>query len=318
MPHDIHSIAYTGAQPWHGLGNKLALNAPLEEWAHSAGMDWRICESPVSYQVEAAGQLGVYHGQKVLYRSDTQKALSIVSDNYHIVQPGEVLEFFRELVEVRGYVLDAAGCLRGGRRFWALAKMGELIDLPGGDLVEGYLLLATSCDGTIATSVIPTSIRVVCSNTLHATLQGAVGGIRVVHSRAFDAVKAKAKLDLAREQWDAYAQLIQRLTRKRISKAEATRYFQTVVADMQAHDSGNVQRKHAKSYDAMNRLYGGSAKGASLKSAEGTAWGLLNAVTEYVDHGRKTRSEDSRLTSAWFGRGAFLKQWALEQAEALL
>ena len=59
------------------------------------------------------------------------------------------------------------------------------------------------------------------------------------------------------------------------------------------------------------------AGGAELTAAKGTAWGLLCAVTEYVDHERRARSAEFRLDSAWFGQGAQLKQRALEQALAL-
>ena len=50
----------------------------------------------------------------------------------------------------------------------------------------------------------------------------------------------------------------------------------------------------------------------------GTAWGLVNAVTEYVDHHRRARSSDYRLDSAWFGQGATLKQRAMHKSLILL
>jgi hypothetical protein len=61
-------------------------------------------------------------------------------------------------------------------------------------------------------------------------------------------------------------------------------------------------------------LFEGRGRGADLDSAKGTAFGLLNAVTEFVDHERKARNTDNRLDSAWFGQGANIKQKALEQA----
>lgn len=52
--------------------------------------------------------------------------------------------------------------------------------------------------------------------------------------------------------------------------------------------------------------------GARLKSSDDTAWGLLNAVTQYVDHERRARTPDNRLDSAWFGQGNALKTKALD------
>ena len=52
MAHQIEQIAYVGETPWHGLGNQLSPNQPLEVWAQQAGMDWRIESSDVSYMAQ--------------------------------------------------------------------------------------------------------------------------------------------------------------------------------------------------------------------------------------------------------------------------
>ena len=64
----------------------------------------------------------------------------------------------------------------------------------------------------------------------------------------------------------------------------------------------------------VQALYEGHGRGAELMAAKGTAWGLLCAVTEFVDHERRARSAEYRLDSAWFGAGSVLKQRALDQA----
>ena len=61
-------------------------------------------------------------------------------------------------------------------------------------------------------------------------------------------------------------------------------------------------------------LYAGEGKGSTLASANDTAWGLVNAVTQFVDHERRARSPDNRLDSAWFGIGSLIKQKALDEA----
>jgi phage/plasmid-like protein (TIGR03299 family) len=170
MSHLIETMAYTGQTPWHQLGHALPKKQSIDVWAQAAGMQWKIQETPVRYM--ATGDADALYGealefpeQKVLYRSDTNAALSVVSQRYKVVQPQEVLEFYRDLSEVAGFELETAGVLKAGRRFWALARTGKSACLKGNDVVHSYLLLATSCDGTLATMAIPTSVRVVCNNT---------------------------------------------------------------------------------------------------------------------------------------------------------
>lgn len=141
MAHLVETMAYAGETPWHGLGNQLTQKQPIEVWQREAGMDWEIQESPVHFKSETVGHLGAIHSfpeQKVLFRSDTKAPLSVVSQRYHTVQPREVLEFYRDLTEVSGYELETAGVLKGGRKFWALARTGQGATLKGNDQVNGY------------------------------------------------------------------------------------------------------------------------------------------------------------------------------------
>lgn len=123
MAHLVEQMAYVGQTPWHGLGNKLSANQPLEVWQKQAGMDWDIKEAPVQFTDvvdDTQSRLITFPQSKVLYRSDPQAPLSVVSQRYQVVQPREILEFYRDLTEVSGFQLETAGVLKGGKKVWAL------------------------------------------------------------------------------------------------------------------------------------------------------------------------------------------------------
>src|SRR6202044_3294118 len=102
-------------------------------------------------------------------------------DNFKIVQPGAVLEFFRDLTAAAGFTLETAGTLFGGKRFWALAAIGETASIADpADKMKGYLLLSTACDGSMATEARYTTVRVVCNNTL-SSARSAGAKVRVTH-----------------------------------------------------------------------------------------------------------------------------------------
>ena len=316
MSHAIQKMAYTGEAPWHKLGSELPAKQPIEVWAQKAGMDWRICETPVRYltgQVGALGAIMSFDEQKVLYRSDTNKPLSVVSERYQVVQPQEVLEFYRDLTEISGFELETAGVLKDGKKFWALAKMGKEAVLKGNDVVKGYLLLATSCDGTLATTATPTSVRVVCQNTLTIALNGASAAIKVPHNTNFDAQAVKRQLGVAVSHWDSFMYRMKTLSERKVKSHEAMNYFLKVLCQTDVLDSSNVLTNE-RALKKVQFIYEGNGRGAELTAANGTAWGLLNAVTEFVDHEKQARSPENRLDSAWFGQGASLKQRALDHA----
>lgn len=317
MAHLVQTMAYTNETPWHGLGNPLPARQPINVWSEKAGMNWQIQESPVRYLADSIGSLGSIYSfpeQKVLYRSDTKEALSVVSQRYQVVQPQEVLEFYRDLTEISGYELETAGVLKGGRKFWALARTGQSTALKGNDVVNGYLLLATSCDGTLATTATPTTVRVVCNNTLSIAVNGALQAIKVPHRSRFEPQAVKQQLGIAVSQWDGFMYRMRTLAERKVKSHEAMNYFLRVLCDVQPGTADLANLANERALKKVQALYEGHGHGAELEAAKGTAWGLLNAVTEYVDHQKQARSPDHRMDSAWFGQGAVIKQRALDAA----
>lgn len=315
MAHTIENMAYVGAAPWHQLGSQLPPKQPIEVWAERAGMNWEICQAQVRYATEQdCGGYLAFPDQKVLFRSDNKRPLSVVGSRYQVVQPREVLEFYRDLTEISGYELETAGVLKEGKKFWALARIGKEAALKGNDLIKGYLLLATSCDGTLATTATPTTVRVVCNNTLTIALNEATAAVKVPHSTAFDAEAVKKRLGVAVSQWDSFMHRMKTLADRKVKNLESANYFRRVLGIPEGEQGADQVAIQERALKRVQELYEGHGHGAELSSAKGTAWGLLNAVTEYVDHERRARSQEYRLDSAWFGHGATLKQRALEQA----
>jgi len=305
------SMAYVGAAPWHGLGSQLTENQPLEVWAQQAGMDYFIGEAPVTFPVNDV--TNTYPGKKVLYRNDTGVALSVVSDRYKVVQPLEVLEFFRNLTEQHGWQLETAGVLYQGQKYWALAKTGNEVRIMGQDLLKGYVLLATSCDGTLRTMAKRTSVRVVCNNTLTYAAAGSEPEIRISHASTFNASAVQNELGVG-DSWHEFAKSAEELAKRKVTNQEAVRYvldlFGNAMLPLDQQPAINTIAK-------VLQLFDGNGKGSDLTSARGTAWGMVNAVSEYVDHW-KGKDQSRRLDNAWFLKGSDFKQQAFTKALELL
>ena len=319
MAHELATasdMAYVGETPWHGLGNALPMGQPIDVWQKQAGMDFNINEAEVLYSVSGSNGLHLQTSpdNKVLFRSDNHAPLSVVSKRYKVVQPRQVLEFYRDLVSAGGFELETAGILKGGKKLWALAKTGQEAMLRGGDQMKAYLLLATSCDGTLCTTAQFTSVRVVCNNTLSMAVGDKAGSVKVPHSTLFDPVQVKRELGLGMSAWDTFMDSIKALSERKVHKFEAVNFLIKVLGNPSVP---LAEQPNQKALNNVYALFAGGGKGSELASASGTSWGLLNAVTEYVDHERRARSQDYRLDSAWFGQGAAIKEKAFEEAMKL-
>lgn len=320
--HLVSSMAYVNETPWHGLGNQLAPKQPIEVWAKQAGMDWSIEEAEVRFvSGSASSTLGSIHAfpeQKVLYRSDTKAPLSVVSRRFNVVQPRDVLDFYRDLTEIGGFELETAGVLKDGKKLWALAKTGQSATLKGRDRMNGYLLLATACDGTLATTAQFTSVRVVCNNTLAIAVSDSSGAVKVPHRSQFDAQAVKRQLGIAISSWDGFMARMKALSECKISDTAAEAFLRRVLTYSATGANTPVPATNDTAVKVVQELFAGRGRGAELASASGTAFGLLNAVTEYTDHHRRARSDDHRRDAAWFGQGATIKQKAWDEALKLV
>jgi phage/plasmid-like protein (TIGR03299 family) len=319
------AMAYAGQTPWHGLGQALTPGATIETWTREAGLAYDVLESPVMYSTPATTDLQTWPARKVLHRSDTGAPLAVVSDSYNVVQPGQVMDFFRQLVDLGGFQLETAGALSDGRRVWALASVGEAAPVVSSDLVKPYLLLGTSYDGTMATVAKFTAIRVVCNNTITAAVGGYSGGrvlkgeaeintgylksaVRVLHSEKFDPEAVRLQLGIVANAWEGFLVQSRQLADAPMSSDQADEFLSELLAPY--HTSAKPIQD-GRAYRQVLALFNGQAIGSDLPGVAGTRWAMLNAVTELVDHARG-RSNNTRIESAWFGAGAALKARAVE------
>ena len=313
-------MAYVGEKPWHGLGQNLDSNASIEEWQAAAGMDWRIQRSRVRYAVvredSTENAMLVDESNHVLFRSDSKAPLAIVGSGFKVVQPHETLEFFRDLVESAGYKLCTAGVLKGGRKFWAQAECGMQDNVIGNDVMKARLLIATSCDGTMATVVKNVVERVVCANTLAVASREGGKQVKVSHRSVFDASAVKGKLGISVEDFETFIAKARCLALQNVTRTDAIEFLMPLF-ELTREDIREPSRKTA-GFEKVMSLFDGRGKGAQLQSASGTAWGLVNAVTEFVDHhrGNGGTTRDNRLDYAWFGLGDTLKTTAFDTAVA--
>ena len=293
MVNGVASMAFVGQLPWHGLGQELTKDAPIATWKKEALMDWTINEAPI--QFSNAGNMQSFNGRKALFRSDTGLPLSIVSDDYQIVQPFEVLEFFQDLVANAGMYLETAGVLFDGRRFWAMANTGRAAQVLGNDTVKGNLLLTSSCDGSSATTAMFTATRVVCNNTLRLALQGDQR-VQVRHSKTFDPQTIKNQLGLIDAAWESFVETITDLSKVKLDDKKAQEFFYKLIADSEKSAEDQSFAVGREVQDLMERYRNGMGSEVSY----GTAWGLVNAATEAAQYSGRA-SGDNKIWNNFYG-----------------
>lgn len=333
MPANVESMFYTATTadgrngtPWHGLGTSVPDALTGAEAREAAGLDWTVRKVPMFVPAlpdgsaagptpPTAGRVEV-PGWAAVQRSSDDRIIGVVRSSYEVVQNDELDRLIDALVDDGGAKYETAGSLAGGAVVWMLARLPKTIQVPGdnGETVA-YILAYTGHDGRRSLSVQPTPTRVVCQNTLNVAIAGAVSSVTVRHT-----AKVNTRLDEARRvlgislsYMDTFEKVARDLVKRPMSLADVTAFTEVLIPDPAGIEPEKAVRTQ-KARAEIARLYTDSP---NLDGVPKSAYRTLQAVAEYVDHGRtyfttkKHSAAENRALSLLDGQGRDLKSAAL-------
>lgn len=341
MAHEIYinkkneaSVFVVKEPAWHGLGQVVenALNA--EEAIKEAHLDWEVVKTPIYYSSSASiaseiendeirenflenDEKIVIPNKKATIRTDTNEVLGIVCDTYTPVQNREAFQFFDALVDEKEAIYHSAGVLGKGERIWLLAKLPTDIVVGKDDLINNYVLLFNSHNGSMGVTALITPIRVVCNNTLAVALRTATNKVVIRHTaNVLEQLKEAHKvLGLSFKYQNEFQEAMNYLTTIKVGK-EKTEQFLSKVFDVKRAD-GEIIERSLKAKKRILEVFEGNEAGQDMPICRGTAYGLFNAVTCYFDNLATYRSADSKAQSTWFGHSSEIRKLAFNSALAL-
>lgn len=329
MAHELTSwddivLHKTGA--WHGMGTIVDDAPNAMDALRIAKLDWRVEQLPISATM-ADGRVITSDRHLMNVRSDSGHELGIVGNDWVPFQNEDVASFIDSLVELDDQIqIETAGSIRGGQKIWFLVK-GESFSVrgrnDGDDVLHPYICVSNGFDGKTGFRVTPTSIRVVCSNTLHMVIPQTEGrrfdiaGYQCKHLGTLDQKleEAKAALALYGRSLDTNKRMIDTLAAKQVDSESVKQFFldaytkQFGSIDVDAIDTKS-KRGRDKALNAFNDYKARFDKESDQFGA--TAWVMLNAYTGLVQHdmGRNRNAflssgaSESKTNSNLFGLNA--------------
>ena len=321
------ACAVVGEAAWHRLGKVLTGLQKSADMIDHAVLDWLVTKAPL-HLADGTKVPGAF----ATVRSDTGAALGVVGGNYVPFQNAESFRFMDALVGEGLATYETAGSLNGGKRVWIMARIPKELRVGQNDVITPYVLLTNRHDGGGAIRMLPTSVRVVCNNTLNMAL-GARGaskeGLSIRHTKNVEAAveEARTKLGIIGRRVDTFQAQIDALAKVSLKDSEVRDYFEQLYPTgrrkapaarvgvdegglldsiLQARQSGGevVRELLAAAEEEKSRTQKRNAKileqlvanfhdkTNTLPGIEGTAWAAYNAVSEWVDHQSTVRGKD--------------------------
>lgn len=335
MAHNINYNSNTGRysffsvqeKAWHGLGQIVKEYPTSAEAIKYAGLDYSVAKSPLftkgSGVIENAQ--GIEMGSTELevpdyfanIRTDNNTVLGVVGKDYHIVQNREAFSFFDAIVGgSEGILYETAGALGKGERIFITAKLPDYIRVGNRDDVsEKYIFLTTSHDGSGSITAAFTPIRIVCQNTLNASLRSMSNVVRIRHTSG-----AKQRLDdahkvmgLANTLSSQLENIFNHWAKVKVTDNEVKKLIQLALCPNK--ETYDLLKKGAE--NEVSTLFKNTVEDAftyamvsdsqQMETTKGTLFGAYNAVTGYYQNVRKYKDQEAKLQSIVMGGTAQLK-----------
>lgn len=281
--------------PWDGLGHKVDKAASTDVWLKNTELDFTAKRSKVIFNTSDS-DLSIGESD-VLWHSNTLKQLGIVTSRYHVVQPKEIIQLYRNIVEAEGWTVEMVGTIDDGKRIWSLTNMGTGFDIAKGDRVDTYLLLSTTYDGKSGTVGKFLGIRRLTGVAIPMQngKNAKIGKFSIPHKLSLNEKAIRDKLMPYSKVTANFKEQVKQLTKTTITDDEALRF----IIDTLEKPGVDVDKLSSRQTNIVIRVLEMFQR-QQIPEANSTAWGLLNALVEHIDYNVGINT-NNRIRSAWFG-----------------
>lgn len=317
MAHEVETMFSAREVPWHKLGKIVSDNLTAKDAIIAGGLDWKCIEQPLFLRglaeidgIPVIGNEAPEH--KAIVRDTDKSVLGVVGKGYHVIQNADCFDFMDDVIGSGQAVYEAAGSLKNGKVIFMTVKLTDDAKI-GDDVIEKYILLTSSHDGSLSLQVRWTPVRVVCMNTLNAALHGQTQStMKIRHTRNY-----RSKIEQAREVLkvtDRYYHIMETEFNRLLDTQFNIGQMRTFTEQL-LPSNGEASTKTKNNRTKVLELF---STGRGNAAVANTRWAAFNAVTEYVDHYATTRKHgdttesEARMNSAILGAGSNLKQKAFD------
>lgn len=305
---------------WHGFGTVVTEAQTSADALRIAGLDWevRLTELAAIMPDGSHQHIGTH---RATMRTDTGRALGAVGLRYKPLQNRDAFSWMDEVIggENPMAIWHTCGSLREGRKVWMLAKLPGHVEVTDRDVLEKYVLITNSHDGLGAVRLFPTSVRVVCANTLRLAIgmadkakssDGLPLGLKLFHttgglSRRVE--KARECLGVINNAHEGFGLAARQMMAKEVSTQQVSDYFGGLVASRGDRSRDKVL---TSLWDRFSMPTNEGEHGANV-------WTAYNAASEWADHelrvtGRGDVRAERKFRSVLFGSSHAFKEraWA--------
>lgn len=276
----------TRTTTWNHLGTDVTKCNTMEQVLKTSGLNYNVVKNPVYFEEPNSGKKILIPNQFATVRENDNHPYGVVSGKYGIIQNEDAFSF----VDYMGKDLQflKAGETKGGMVF-IIAKLPEVKVL--GDKFTPHVIFRNGFNGSVKITAAICPLRIVCQNQFNFAFKNTENAITIRHT-----TNAKQRLEEAKEVLKLSADYMQELNLMaeeyagiKMTKRNVERFLD-LAFPMDGFDelSNCKQERLLESRTRFINAYNADDNG----NFKGTAWGLINAYTDFITHKELRGKED--------------------------
>lgn len=274
MAAEFESGLFVKVPAWHQQGIVLPDAPDVDEALRISCMGWEVKKTPL-FAEDNATRIKTDHFAVTRDTGKGMQVLGVVGRRYELFQNAEAFEYIRPLVDSQIWKIETCGVLCNGKKEWILLKQDSTEIVPN-DVLKEYLLFTWGHDGFSPAVFQPTMIRVVCNNTLQASL-AQKNQVKVLHSQSMrDKLNfVKDVLSTSQDSFKTQIEIFKQLLDKKFTFSLMEQMIEKLYGG-----------KHSKNKMLFVKDFVLNQKASGMKElgvAE-TGYGFFNALSEVNEH----------------------------------
>lgn len=277
---------------WNKVGKSVEECRNMEQVLRKSGLDYTVEKREVYFdgrQNIACMSINEIPNRFVTVRKTDNHPYDVVSDKFEIIQNRDAFDFVNYMGDELTF--EKAGETMGGM-VYIIGKLPEVKVL--GDAFTPYVLFRNGFNGKIKITAAISPLRIVCQNQFNFAFKNTNNAITIRHVR-----NAEAKLEEARETLRMCADYMQELNAMaehfatmKISGPQMERVVKHLFPIPEDTAINPFKRKNLED---QRTAFLAAHEQEDNRNFRGTAWGLVNAYTDFITHKEPAGKREDRF-----------------------
>lgn len=279
----------TRTATWENVGTNVSKQTSVDEILEQANLDYTVVKEPVYLQD------GILVPSRIAtVKKETREPIGLVSSRYEVYQNADAFKFLEEIPDIE--------FIRAGETYngmvYIIGKLPSLTIL--NDTFTPYVIFQTSHNGWFSLRATICPLRIVCQNQFAMSFKNMQNTISIRHSSRIDSniVAAQQLLKDTATYMQGFTNTAEELALLRITDTDRNKIIDAFFDSTKAITDRQKEALDVKK-SSLNLCYNDDDNA----NFRGTAWGVVNAFTDYETH--RTRKQTERSAETTFSQVTF-------------